>query len=79
VMPISAVTGEGMDALLDAIAGKLTQGHRRYTIALDPADGAGAAWLHQHGEVCDHWVEGDTVVYEVRMAPRDFERFETRG
>lgn len=78
VMPISAVTGEGVDALIQTVAGRLTEGHRRYTISLDPADGAGAAWLHQHGEVCDHWVEGEQVVYEVRMAPRDFERFETR-
>ncbi|MCD2324868.1 GTPase HflX [Sphingomonas sp. IC-56] len=78
VMPISAVTGEGVDALIQTIAGRLTEGHRRYTIPLDPADGAGAAWLHQHGDVCDHWVEGDQVVYEVRMAPSDFERFGTR-
>lgn len=79
VMPISAVTGEGVEALIDAVAGKLTQGHRRYTITLDPADGASAAWLHQHGEVLDQRVEDNNAVYEVRMAPRDYERFETRS
>ena len=79
VMPVSAVTGEGVDALVDAVAARLTEGHRRYTIALDPADGAGAAWLHSHGEVVDHWVEADgRAVYEVRMAPRDRERFGQR-
>ena len=78
VMPISAVTGEGVDTLIETVAARLTEGHRRYTIALDPADGAGAAWLHQHGEVLDQRVEGQQSVYEVRMAPRDFERFETR-
>ncbi len=78
VMPVSAVTGEGVDALIDAVSAKLTAGHRRYTITLDPADGAGAAWLHQHGEVLDRSMEGERAVYEVRMAPRDFERFETR-
>ena len=78
VMPISAWIGEGVDALIDAVAARLTEGHRRYTIALDPADGAGAAWLHQHGEVRDHWVEDDRAVYDVRMAPRDFERFGMR-
>ncbi|MBB5709221.1 GTPase HflX [Sphingomonas xinjiangensis] len=78
VMPISAVTGEGVDRLIKTVASRLTEGHRRYTIELNPADGAGAAWLHQHGDVCDHWVEGDKAVYEVRMAPQDFERFETR-
>ncbi|NWP89629.1 GTPase HflX, partial [Escherichia coli] len=47
VMPVSAVTGEGVDALIQAVAARLTQGHRRYTLHLDPADGAAAAWLHQ--------------------------------
>ena len=79
VMPISAVTGEGVDALVEAVAAKLTQQHRRYHIELDPADGAGAAWLHQHGEVLEQGIEGDKAVYEVRMAPRDYERFGMRA
>ncbi|MBC9031737.1 GTPase HflX [Sphingomonas sp. JC676] len=79
VMPISAVTGEGVDALIDTVAARLTHGHRRYTIELDAGDGAGAAWLHQHGEVLEQSVEDDRAVYEVRMAPRDFERFEMRN
>lgn len=78
VMPISAVTGEGVATLIETVAARLTHGHRRYTIALDAGDGAGAAWLHQHGEVLEQSVENDRAVYEVRMAPRDFERFETR-
>ena len=79
VMPVSAVTGEGVDALITAVAARLTQGHRRYTIHLDPADGAAAAWLHQHGEVLEQGMDGERAVYEVRMAPRDHERFLTRG
>jgi len=78
VVALSAWTGEGVDGLVEKVAARLTQGHRRYTIALDPADGAGAAWLHQHGEVCDHWLEEGRSVYDVRMAPRDHERFESR-
>jgi GTP-binding protein HflX len=79
VMPVSAVTGEGVDALIQAVAARLTEGHRRYTLHLDPADGAGAAWLHQHGEVLEQGMDGERAVYEVRMAPRDYERFFTRG
>jgi len=79
VMPVSAVTGEGVDALIAAVAARLTEGHRRYTLHLDPADGAAAAWLHQHGEVIEQGMDGDQAVYEVRMAPRDYERFLTRG
>ena len=78
VIAISALDGEGVDTLVAAIAARLTAGHQRYTITLDAGDGAGAAWLHQHGEVLDQAIEGDRAVYEVRMAPRDHERFLTR-
>jgi len=76
VVPISAQTGEGVPLLEERIASMLTKGHRRYRLDLPLGDGAGAAWLHQHGEVVDHWVEGGRAWYEVRMAPSDLERFQ---
>lgn len=79
VVALSALTGEGVDALIEKVSGLLTAGHQRYTIALDAGDGAAAAWLHQHGEVIDQAVEGDQIIYEVRMAPEDYERFLTRA
>lgn len=78
VVALSAWTGEGVALLVETVAARLTEGHRRYRIALDPADGAAAAWLHQHGEVIEQSLEGDKAVYEVRMAPRDHERFGQR-
>ncbi|MBR0551592.1 GTPase HflX [Stakelama marina] len=75
VVAISAMSGEGVDALTETVGAKLTAGHRRYHIALPTADGAGAAWLHANGEVLDQWIEGETANYDVRMAPRDYERF----
>ncbi|OYY90638.1 MAG: GTPase HflX [Sphingomonas sp. 28-66-16] len=79
VVAISALGGEGITAMLATIAARLTEEHRRYIVTLDAGDGAGAAWLHQHGEVLDHWLEDDQPVYEVRMSERDWERFGTRG
>ena len=64
-----------MPLLEDRLAEILTATHRRYRLDLPLGDGAGAAWLHKHGEVIDHWVEGDRAWYEVRMAPSDLERF----
>jgi GTP-binding protein HflX len=78
VIAISALGGEGVDDLQEAIAARLTASHRRYTVTLNAADGAGAAWLHQHGEVIEQRVEGEQAVYEVRMAPGDMERFHSR-
>lgn len=79
VLAISALSGEGVETLIDRVAARLTLGHRRYRVTLDAADGAGAAWLHQHGEVVEHWIEGDAAIYEVRMAPKDHERFAVRN
>jgi len=75
VVALSALSGEGVADLLETVAGLLTASHRQYAITLDAADGAGAAWLHAHGEVSAQTVDGDTAVYEVRMAERDYERF----
>ncbi|MGN6819043.1 MAG: GTPase HflX [Sphingomonas sp.] len=75
VVAISAMSGEGVEELKREVAAKLTAGHRRYSITLDAADGAGAAWLHQHGEVLEQEIDDDRATYDVRMAPRDYERF----
>ena len=77
-MAISALDGEGVDALITAVAARLTSGHRRYTIALDLADGAGAAWLHAHGEVLGEWSEEGKLVLDVRLAASEHSRFEQR-
>ncbi|KQT32477.1 GTPase HflX [Sphingomonas sp. Leaf412] len=79
VAVLSALTGEGVDALVRRLGDLLTGGHVRYTVSLDAGDGAGAAWLHAHGEVLDREVEDDRAVYEVRMSPGDYDRFLTRG
>jgi GTP-binding protein HflX len=78
VVAISALSGEGVAGLLDTVAALLTASHRRYTILLDAGDGAGAAWLHAHGDVLSQSVEGEQAIYDVRMAERDYERFAQR-
>jgi GTPase len=75
VTAISALTGAGVELLIDRLATVLTLGHRRYTITLPAADGAGAAWLHAHGEVLNQSVEGDQATYEVRLSQHDYDRF----
>jgi GTPase len=48
---ISAMTGEGTDALLSAIEERVTAGRPTLQLDLDPADGAGLGWLHRQTEV----------------------------
>ncbi|OMJ32226.1 GTPase HflX [Sphingomonas sp. Sph1(2015)] len=78
IVAVSAMTGEGIDDLIEQVAATLTAGHRRYRVTLDAGDGAGAAWLHAHGEVLDQVIEDDRAVYDVRLAESDYERFTRR-
>ncbi len=78
VVAISALSGEGVQALVEQVAAKLTDAHRRYWITLDATDGAGAAWLHAHGEVIDTAVDGLETTYEVRLSEPDYDRFMRR-
>jgi GTP-binding protein HflX len=48
---ISALTGEGTDALVAAIEAALARARLTLDVAIDYADGAGMSWLHRHAEV----------------------------
>jgi len=73
---VSALTGEGMDALLEAIDRRLAASRRVYRYRLGPADGAAIAWLYDHGEVIER-VEADDggVRLTVSLEPVNAERF----
>ncbi|HXH15827.1 MAG TPA: GTPase HflX [Sphingomonas sp.] len=75
VVAISALSGEGVDTLIAQVAAKLTDTHRRYRITLDATDGAGAAWLHAHGEVLSSSDDELATTYEVRLSETDYDRF----
>jgi GTPase len=68
---VSAITGEGIDALLAAIEARLSAGRELIELVLDPADGAGVSWLHRHTEVIHKATDEETgrIAMTVRAAP----------
>ncbi|PVA11718.1 GTPase HflX [Pelagivirga sediminicola] len=58
VVALSAVTGEGMQALIDRIGVMLTGDVRREEIALPYAEGRRRAWLHAH-DLIEQEAQGD--------------------
>jgi len=48
---VSALSGEGFDALAAAIDARIGASRTLIDLTLDPADGAGISWLHRHTEV----------------------------
>ena len=51
VVPVSALSGEGLDHLLAVVEGRLSQDDRVVHLDLGHDDGALVSWLHQQGRV----------------------------
>ena len=48
---VSALTGEGMTRLTDAIEARIARSRPVYRLVLAPGDGKSLAWLHANGEI----------------------------
>jgi len=59
---VSAQTGEGIADLMEAIEKRLSASRVTLELVLDPADGAGASWLHRHTDVLDRSLRSDGLV-----------------
>ncbi len=49
----SAVTGEGLERLSEAIERRLGENRQTIDVSLDATDGAGLSWLYRHAEVLE--------------------------
>ena len=79
IVPASALTGEGCDALLATVSRVLTAGAQVCTFVVPASDGQRLAFLHAKGEVLDELTEqgsdGPQIRITVRMAERELGRF----
>jgi GTP-binding protein HflX len=67
---ISALTGEGLDRLADAIEERLGSQRVILDLVLDPAEGAGVGWLHRNTEVLAKSTRSDgRLAFSVRVDP----------
>lgn len=80
VVPISAMTGEGVQALLDQLDVMLTGGAQTVELLVPLTDGQRLAWLHAHGDVMAEVATQDgagnpALKVTVRLTPRELGRF----
>jgi GTPase len=73
---VSAITGEGLDALKSAVDARIAAGMDVAAYTLPAGDGASLAWLYQHGEVIERQDGDEGVRVSVRLLPADRARFE---
>ena len=78
-IPVSALTGEGLETLLDVIDAALAEQANFAELTLLPEDGEGLAWIYAHTQVISRIAKSDGKV-ELRVAvpPAQWSRFEKR-
>ncbi|MCA0249096.1 MAG: GTPase HflX, partial [Proteobacteria bacterium] len=79
--PVSALTGEGVEQLLEAIGAFLSHAGEAREVSVPLSDGATIAWLYRHGEVRSRRDEGDMAWLTVALdeaAAAQFERRQAR-
>jgi len=64
---VSAVSGDGIDALLAAIEDQLASKRTTLDLSIDAADGAGISWLHRNAEVLQKELHDDRFAMTVRV------------
>jgi GTPase len=77
-LAISAVTGEGIDRLLQAIEDRLARGRSLVELTLDACDGRGLHWLYEHAEVMSRRDEETGLRLTVRVPTDQIERVKRR-
>lgn len=80
VAPLSALTGEGVEAFLDKLGVMLTGSAQTLDLTVPLSDGQRLAWLHAHGDIVEeHQIDGEggepAMRIKVRLTPRELGRF----
>ncbi|MBO6526058.1 GTPase HflX [Erythrobacter sp.] len=82
IVATSAVTGEGVDLLLERLGEMLTRNASLRTFEVPASDGRRIAWLHAHGEVIEDVADDEGGAMRritVRLNPKELGQFEAIG
>ncbi|MBO6768586.1 MAG: GTPase HflX [Erythrobacter sp.] len=82
IVATSAVTGEGLDLLLERLGEMLTRNASLRTFEVPASDGRRIAWLHAHGEVIEDVADDEGGAMRritVRLNPKELGQFEAIG
>ncbi len=79
IVAMSALTGDGLDSLLDRLGTMLTRNATLRSFEVPVSDGRRIAWLHAHGEVIED-IEaeegGSTRLITVRLNPKEMGQYQ---
>jgi GTP-binding protein HflX len=75
---LSAVTGEGIDALDALLDRRMNASRQVVELFIDHGDGAALAWLYSCGEVLERHDDDERIRVQVALDPADVARFDKR-
>ena len=75
IIPLSAVTGEGIDALLEAIQTLLNKDNIETVLRIPIGNGKAMAWVHQHMNVLDTRLDNDLYYVKVVTSQKRYNQF----
>ena len=75
---VSAITGQGLDVLLNLIEHKLSAADEILHLKLKPEQGEQLAWLHAHGRVLSRKDSEKGISLEVALSEADMGRFKQK-
>jgi len=75
---VSALTGDGIPALLAGLETAVTHGNITLTLKLDAADGSALAFAYRHAQVLERRMRAGKINLSLRIHPDDLGRFENR-
>ncbi|HWC64314.1 MAG TPA: GTPase HflX [Rhizomicrobium sp.] len=68
---VSALTGFGVDTLLERFENELTRDNIAVKLSLDASDGAGLAWIYRHAEVVERKDRNGKIALKLKIRPQD--------
>ena len=77
-IPVSALSGEGIDLLLARFEASLTRDNVELRLTLGHEDGEGLAWAYRHGQIRERRDGADGVELLLTTDPQEADRFASR-
>ncbi|MBM08342.1 MAG: GTPase HflX [Magnetovibrio sp.] len=75
---VSALNGDGVKRLLNAIGDRLSTGFEMLDIKLQPTDGAALAWLYRNGNVISREDAEEAIYLSVHLPPSKLNQFKSK-
>ena len=72
---ISALRGQGLDALMNTVAGIVGAARTPICFHVQAVDGKALSWLYEHAEIVERKDDGATIIINAMIEPENVNRF----